>query len=476
MIEVKLVKEENNLATVAVDLGADDVSRFFATVFAAYSQRLDVPGFRKGKIPRGIILNRVGEESVKMAVLDEVKERAYGKAVDELKLEPRRGEVTWAGEESLADGKPLALTIGIPTLPKFTLPELGEIRAEFTPGVVTDEMRQTFRDRLKQKYTTFTDLGDAPAKVGDYIVFSVKSQFVDSGDKAPFEFENVRYQLGAEGNLPGFDEKIAGVKAGEEKEFGYTMPADYANPDVSGKEILVKVNAQKVEKGDVPEFTPEFLQEKMKVKDEKEFAEFIEKVLTDEVAEADRERKLAVAFSKITESCSVEISDDMVHGEIDQIVRREDATLRGYESSLDAYLKERGTNISAHREGLKPEAMNRLRFHLIVRAVSRKYDLEATDDELRARMVEFVRRNRVSQDQLKDLTKNREFINDLIYDIVRDKVLAYVLDHVQFTPGPGAPPASAPTPSATAVRSVPPKEAEESGSGITGKPKGEGGK
>jgi trigger factor len=467
MIEVKLVKEENNLATVAVDLGADDVSRLYASVFAAYSQRLDVPGFRKGKIPRGIILNRVGEESVKMAVLDEVKERAYGKAVSELKLEPRRGEVTWQGEENIADGKPLALTVGIPTLPKFTLPDISRIKVEFTPGAVTDEMREKFRARLREKFTTFTDQGDAPAKVGDYVVFSVKSQFVESGGKAPFEFENVRYQLGADGNLPGFDEKIVGVKAGEEKEFGYTMPADYTNPEVSGKELLVTVKVEKVEKGAVPEFTPEFLSEKMKVKDESEFAEFIDKVLTDEVAEADRERKLGLAFKKISDECRIEVSDDMVHTEIDQIVRREDATLRGYESSLDAYLKERGTNIGAHREGLKAEAENRLKFHLIVRAISRAADLEATDDELRRKMVEFVRQNRVSQEQLKDLTKNRDFINDLIYDIVRDKVLAYVLATVQFTPGAGAPAAEpTPAPKATSVRNLAPAPPNQPEGGI----------
>ncbi len=427
----ELVESADNKATIRVTLGPEEVNRFYKEVFNDYSQNLKVPGFRKGKVPRNIILSRVGEEEVRDTVRDRIKAAAFRDSADELKLEVRSQNPRFIDEPAPVEGQPCVLTYEVPLLPEVTLPDYEGFRIPIKRVEASEKMLEQYRQRLLERFTEYEDK-DGPAELGDAIVYDLKSTYDDGEKEAPLKHQDVLYILGRDDNLPGYDKHFAGATAGSELTFEYAMPNDFPNSAVAGKTLILEAKVKAVRTVKHPEVTESFVKEHYKMDSLDEFDRYLRETLEYELAEEEKRYKESVAMDHLLGRMAVNLSEDMIKDETDYLVSVHERRLRAAGHSLSEMLKERNQSLEDYRQGLREEASRRLKEFLAVRAIARAKEISVTDEEISRYTATFMRQYNVGSKDMKKLLKNREFLNDAMMEIMRAKVIKHVADSAQF--------------------------------------------
>jgi len=430
-MEFELIQKENNKASVRASLDAKEVGRFYNSVLNYYNQKLKIPGFRKGKIPRNMLVSRIGKEDLQKQVAAEIKDAAVHRGAEELELDMRSNRVDFIEEPLPEEGKPCVLVFEVALMPDVSVPDYRGFRIPLKKVEIDEGMRQRYRERLLDRFTEYEDK-DGPAELGDAIVYDLKTTFEDGAKEAPLKHTGVLYELGREENLPGYDEHFAGAKPGDKLTFEYTMPNDFPNRQVAGKKLIFEAEVSKVKAVVKPELTDEFVRANFQMDTVEEFNRYVEETLEYEMAESERQYKQEVALEHLLGRMAVELSEDMIKDEVDYLVSAQDRQLRQQGTTLEEALKERGQTLEDFRDGLRERAVRRLKEFLAVRAIARAEKMGVTDEELSRYAGTFMRQYNVDTKQMKKLLKNREFLNDAMMELLRAKVFKHVADSAQF--------------------------------------------
>jgi trigger factor len=427
----ELLERVENRAKVRVTLDAKEVGRFFAGVIDHYNQSLKMPGFRKGKIPRNIIMNRVGAEEVAREAADELKEAAINQSLADLSLEARSNNVQFVDEKPPVDGEAYELVYEIPLLPELTLPDYKGFRIPIKRLVINDEMARRYRERLLARFTEYTTKA-GPAEMGDAIVYSLKTTFDDGEKEAPLKHEDVLYILGEEDNLPGYDDHLVGAEAGGKLTFEYALPNDFPRGDIAGKTLIFEAEVKEVRTVKRPELTPSFVKENFKMDTVEEFQQYVHDALEYQATEEEKQYKQETALSHLLGRMAVIISEDMIKEETDYLVSSHERNLRSRGHSLAEMLKERDMSLEEYRNGLREDATRRLKEFLAVRAIARAENIQVSNEELSRYSATMMREYNVNAKDMKKLLRNREFLNDAMMEILRAKVFRHIAESAHF--------------------------------------------
>jgi len=427
----ELVEAADNKATIRVTLEPKEVSHFYTSVLNEYQQRLKVPGFRKGKVPRNIILSRVGEDEVRETVRERIKAAAFHDSIEELKLEVRSQNPRFIDDPLPAEDQPCELTFEVPLLPQVTLPDYENFRIPLKRVKADEKLLEQYRERLLERFVEYEDK-DGPAELGDAIVYDLKSTFDDGEKEAPLQHKDVLYILGRDDNLPGYDEHFVGAVAGTNLTFEYAMPNDFPNRAVAGKTLILEATVKAVRAVKRPEVTESFVKENYKMDSLEEFDRYLRETLDYELSEEEKQYKESVAIDNLLGRMAVNISDDMIKDETDYLVSVRERRLRAAGHSLSEMLKERNQSLEYYRQSLREEASRRLKEFLAVRAIARAKDMSVTNDEMSRYTAMFMRQYKVSSKDMKKLLKNREFVNDAMMEIMRAKAIKHVAESAHF--------------------------------------------
>ncbi len=153
MATAELLSRQDNIARIKATIGATEVDDHFKHVYREFAKGIDIPGFRKGKVPENVIRQRVGMESITSACADALKRFAISQAVEELKLTPRYGTTRWASEPDPEPGQSIEYEFSLPVLPEVTLPDYRAFELSVPVLAVSDEMKATYRRRLVDRFT-----------------------------------------------------------------------------------------------------------------------------------------------------------------------------------------------------------------------------------------------------------------------------------------------------------------------------------
>ncbi len=241
---------------MTVTVPADEMDQIVSKRLTELSRSVKVPGFRPGKVPRKVVERRYGDQVLREAA-DELINSSYRKALESeeiipaglLSIEPRQ----------LERGKDFEYVAVVEVFPEIPEPSLrGKVVEKPVVEVADEDVDRTLED-IRSRNTVFEETKEAAVK-GDRVVID----FEGTIDGEPFEggkAEDFPVMLGAGGLLPEFDEQLAGVRAGDEKEFDVDFPADYRGKEVAGKTARFRVRVKKVERGRLPELSDEFARE-----------------------------------------------------------------------------------------------------------------------------------------------------------------------------------------------------------------------
>lgn len=381
-MSAKWEKVEENVGVLTIEVEAEKVNSALDKAFNKVKKQVNVPGFRKGKIPRPIFEQRFGVEALYQDALDILLPEAYANAVEESGIEPvDRPEIDI---EQMEKGANLIFTAKVTVKPEVKLGEYKGIEVEELDTTVTDEDVEKELKSLQEKHAELIVVEDGQVEEGDTAVIDFEG-FVDGEAFEGGKGENYPLVIGSGQFIPGFEEQLIGLKAGEEKDVEVTFPEEYHAKELAGKAATFKTKVHDIKRKQLPELDDEFakdVDEEVETLDELK-AKLKEKLTKDKEHEAEHHRRDTVV-EKAAENATINIPEVMITNEVEQMLREFEQRLQMQGMNLELYYQFAGTDEEGMREQFKADAEKRVRINLTLEAIAKAENIEVTDEDVDA--------------------------------------------------------------------------------------------
>ncbi|MEC2159935.1 trigger factor [Virgibacillus halodenitrificans] len=400
-MSAKWEKQEGNEGVLTIEVSPEEFDKALDQAFKKVSKDVQIPGFRKGKIPRKIFENRFGVESLYQDAVDIVLPDAYMKAIEETNIEPvAQPEVDI---ETIEQGKPLVFTAKVTVKPEVKLGEYKGLEVEEQSVEVTDEDVEKEIDHQREHHAELVVKEEGTVEEGDTVVIDFEGFLGDE----PFEGgkgENHSLEIGSGQFIPGFEEQLVGKKAEEDTEISLTFPEDYHAEELAGKEATFKVKIHEIKSKELPELDDEFAKD---VDEEVETLDELKKKKKEELEEQKKQeaenQKRETLLEKASENTEVVIPEAMVDTELDQMVKEFEQRLQMQGMTLEMYSQFSGQDVDALKEQMKEDAEKRVKTNLTLEAIVENEDLEVSEDDLNAELENMASMYGTDVEQLKQM-------------------------------------------------------------------------
>lgn len=414
-------KEGTNDGKLTFEIQPDKIKEGLDIAFNKVKKSLNVPGFRKGRVPRQIFNKMYGEEALYQDALNALLPEAYANAVSESKIKPvSQPEIN---VESMEKDSTWVLSAKVTVEPEV---ELGEYKGLEVMKHSTDVSDKEVADELERRRQQQAELvlkEDEPAAEGDTVVIDFEGKVDDKpfdGGKA----ENYSLELGSKTFIPGFEDQLVGHKAGDEVEVKVTFPDDYQAKDLQGKDAVFEVKIHEVKQKELPELDDDFAKD---IDDDVDTLEELKAKVKDEIKEQkEAAAKNAVqeeAISKAVENAKIgDIPEAMIE---DDVQRQMDQYFSGMQQqgiNPDMYFKLTGTSEEDLRKQFREGSEERVKTNLVLEAIVEKENIEISEDEINDEikdlaaqygMDEKAVRSALSDDMLKHDISIRKVVQEM---------------------------------------------------------------
>lgn len=382
------VKElETNKVQVEMEIDGASFREALNKAYIKERSRYAVPGFRKGKAPRHIIEMNYGEMVFFETAFDEAFPAAYRKAIEELGIftvsRPENVNIL-----SLSKEEGVKLTVDVYVKPEVELGEYKGLEIEITKPEVTDEEVANELTRRAEQNARFIDV-DRAAAMGDKVIID----YSGSVNGVKFEGGTAEAQsldLGSGTFIPGFEEQIVGMTAGQEGDINVKFPDAYHSEELSGKDAVFAIKVISVKEKQVPELNDEFAQDVSEFDTLDEYKADVRKTLVTQ-AEARYKYQLEdLAVQKAVDNAKIDIPDCMIEDQIDYQMQEMEYRMMYQGFDFDTYLKQVGATRESMRDGYRPSAKRRVSSQLVLDAIKTAENVELTDEETDAALAEMA--------------------------------------------------------------------------------------
>ncbi len=421
-MSVQVEKQEKNMAKLTIEVSAEKVEKAIQSAYQKERKHINIPGFRKGKAPRQLIEKMYGKEVFYNEALDNLLPTAYAEALEECEEEVvSRPKISI---EQMESGKALIFTASVALKPEAILGEYKGVQVEKPVIEVLDAEIEAEITKEREANARTITVDDRAVMDGDMIILD----YAGSVDGVPFEggtATNQELTIGSKRFIPGFEEQLIGAAIDEEREIQVTFPEEYHAKDLAGKEAVFKCLIHEIKVKELPEVDDEFAQEVSEFDTLDAYKEDIkEKLFKDKEAEAKRAKEDAV-IQKIIEGASMEIPDAMIDFQTEQMLEEFGQRIQMQGMSIEQYFQITGMTEENYKEQVKPRAKQNIESRLVLEAVAKAENLEATDEDLEAEMVRMADMYKMELDKVKEMMG--DFQKD---EIKKDIVLQKAIDLV----------------------------------------------
>ena len=423
-MSVKVETLENSKVKLTMTVSAEEFNKALDAAFKKVSKTLAVPGFRKGKMPRQMFESKFGVESLYEDALDFILPNTYMAAIDEANIAPVAAP-TWEITQ-IGKGQELVAVATVVVKPEVSLGdykgiEVTELSTEVTEADVEAEL-ETLLARQAEMVVKEGSVEMGDTAVIDYEGF--KDGVAFEGGKG----ENHPLEIGSNSFIPGFEEQLVGLTAGQTKEIAVTFPADYHAEDLAGAAVTFNVTVHEVKARQLPTLDNEFVMDL-----DRDGIETVEALKSDIEAtiktrkEADAKNHVIDAVVEaVTENANFEIPTEMIDAEVAQMVKEAEQRFQTQGLNLDLYFQFTGTDLEGFKAQLRPEAEKRLSYNLTLEAVVVAENITATDAELDAKLAEIAEAYGRSVEELKATLPNLEFLRE---DLKVQKAVDFLVEN-----------------------------------------------
>lgn len=428
-MNARVEKIDNGEAFLEIEVSADKLEEGMEHAYRTVVKQVTVPGFRKGKVPRQLLEAYYGKEVLYQDAMEHVIPGVYDQAVNELELKVMGQPEFDFDIETIEEGKPFMLKAAVAIEPEVVLGETDGLEINVPELPVSDEMVENRLNDMRSSYAQMVDKTEA-SEIGDTVTMNFEG-FIDG---VPFEGgtgEDYQLALGSNTFIPGFEEQLTGLKAGEEKEVQVSFPEDYQAEELAGRPAVFKVQVKNVQTKQMRELNDEFVQEVSECETVAELREDIRKNLT-EMKEANRKDTLRqAAVEKALETCQVLLAQSAIRAQATVMTQQLEQRLLSQGIPLEQYLAITNSNIEVLINSLMPDAEKQLKTNFMLEKLIDEKGIEIDDEELDIYINDMAEKMSM---EVEEVRKNIEGMTENIrYNLKMDKAVDYLVEHAVVT-------------------------------------------
>ena len=426
-MNVTVEKLENSMAKLTIEVSAEDFDKAIDDVYKRQRNKMNIPGFRKGKAPRKLLEMYYGSGVFLEDAVNDTINSTYPKAAQECEISSEISSNPEIALEQAEAGKPLIYKAVVAVKPPVSLGKYKGVVVEKSEITVTDEEVEDELLKEQDKNATFEDVTDRGVEDDDKVNLDFEG-FVDGVAFEGGKGENYPLVIGSGSFIPGFEEQLVGAKVGEEVEVNVTFPEHYQSEDLAGKDAVFKCKILKITKKVLPELNDEFADDVSEFDTLEEFKADIRNKLTarkEEQARVDKENKVVDA---IVADSEIEIPAPMLKAQQEQIVNEFAQRVQSQGINIDQYFSYTGGSREKMMEEVKDQADKRIRTRLCMEAIVKAENIVATDEDFEAELTKLAEAYGMKADDVRSFFEGMEK-DRMMEDIAVQKAVSFVTDN-----------------------------------------------
>lgn len=420
-------KKEGNQGVLSVTVPAKKVDQAIDQAFKKVVKQVNIPGFRKGKVPRQIFEQRFGVEALYQDAVDILLPEAYGEAIEETGIKPvDQPEIE---VNQIEKGKDLKFDATVTVQPEVKLGEYKGLEIEKQNADLTDEELQEAIDHSLGHLAEMVIKEDGSVEEGDTVNIDFDG-YVDGEQFEGGQAEGYDLEIGSGMFIPGFEEQLVGLKTGDEKDVKVTFPEEYHAEELAGKEATFKVKINEIKYKNVPELDDEIANELDSDADNVEqYKENLRKRLSEEKKVNAENAEKEEAINKAVNNAEVDIPEAMINNELDRMMQEFAQRIQQSGLNLETYFQISGQDESQLREQMKDDAEERVKTNLTLNAIANAEEVEATEEDIDKELEAMSTQFNISVEDIKKTLGSTDIVKD---DVRVKKVIDLLLDDAKL--------------------------------------------
>jgi len=416
-------KLDKNMAKLTIEVSVEDFEKAVEAAYQKNKGKIEVPGFRKGKVPRKMIEQMYGKEVFFEDAANEIIPEAYEKVYDECEEEivsAPKIEVT-----QIEEGKPFIFTAEVALKPEVKLGKYKGIKVDKVAVEVTEEEVNEAIETERKNSARTVSVDDRPIKDGDTTVIDFEG-FVDGVAFEGGKGENYPLTIGSHSFIDTFEEQLIGKSINDEVEVNVTFPEDYHAEELKGKPALFKVTIKEIKENQLPDLDDEFAEEVSAYDTFAEYKESVKKNL-EEKKEADaKNAKEEAVVEAIIADAEMDIPEAMIATQQRQMVDEFAQRLAMQGLSMEQYAQFTGMTAAAMMEQVKPQAEKRIQSRLVLEAVVEAEKIEVSDAEYEEELAKMAEAYKMEVEQIKEIMDDERAV-EMKKDMAIQKAVEFVV-------------------------------------------------
>ena len=427
-MKVTVENGENQQVTLTIEVEAAEVSKATEKAVKRLSNRVNIPGFRKGKAPRKIVERNVGMEAIMQEAFDIVAPKAFADALEEQKIDPvTRPDIDIV---TLEEGKELVFKATVTPRPEVTLGEYKGLKVERKVAEVTDEdvekQIKTFQDRQGK-------MVDAPegsaVKDGDFTTLDFEG-FVNGEAFEGGKGQDYPLQIGSGSFIPGFEDQLIGAKIGEEKEVNVKFPEEYHSKELAGKDAMFKCTIRSIKQKELPAIDDELAKKVSKFETIAELRADVRKNLEENAQRQAENTQRTEAIEQAANNITVDIPAVMIDNRVNAMIQEMAMRLEQQGMNLEMYLQYAGTDLAKIREDYRETAEKNVKTDLMLEEVAKVENIKVEAKDLDAEVAGMAAAYGATPVQIQKIIKEQGRVGDLAATVLRKKTAQFIIDNI----------------------------------------------
>ena len=404
-MSVQVEKLEKNMAKLTIEASAEDFEKAVNAAYNKNKNRINVPGFRKGKAPRIMIEKMYGAGIFFEDAANALIQTEYPKAAEECGLEiVSQPEIDVVQIEK---GKSFIFTAEVAVKPEVTLGEYKGVEVEVSGTEVTEEEVAAELKKEQESNSRTLDVDDRAVENGDMITLDFEG-FVDGTAFEGGKGTDYPLTIGSNSFIPGFEEQLVGAVIGEEKDVNVTFPEKCHAADLAGKPAVFKCTVKAIKVKELPELDDEFAKDVSEFDTLAEYKEDIAKKLKERKEDVAKREKEDKVVDKIIENAEMDIPEPMVQSQISQLMNDFIRRMQAQGLSIDQYYQFTGLDQAKIQEQMRPQALKRIQSRLVLEKVAEVENIEISDEKVDEEIAKMAEMYKMEADKLKEVMGDYE--------------------------------------------------------------------
>ena len=424
-MSLQVEKLENNMAKLTIEVPANDLEKALQSAYMKQKNKIAMPGFRKGKVPRQMIEKMYGPEIFYDDAANALIPKAYSEAYDECDLEiVSRPEINIVQIEK---GKSFIFTADVATKPEVKLGEYKGLEVDKVSTRVTQKEVDAKIQEEAEKNAREVVVTDRPVADGDEVILDFEG-FVDGEAFEGGKGENYPLTIGSGSFIPGFEEQLVGAEAEKEVEVKVTFPEDYYAEELKGKEAVFKCTVHEIKAKELPELDDEFASEVSEFDTLDELKTDIKAKIKEQKVNDGKRAQEDAAVDAIIESAKMDLPEAMVDTQARQMLDEFAQRMQQQGLTLDQYMQFTGMTADKMMDELRPQAEKRIKTRLVLEAIAKAENIEITDEKLDEEIAKMAEAYQMEADKLKSFMGDKEK-EQMKQDMAVQEAITFVVDN-----------------------------------------------